>query len=161
MTTEPVTTEPVTTNPVTAGPAATTIPLRVLLAKVGLDGHDRGVRVIARMLRDAGLEVVYLGRRQTPEQVARAAEAEDVDVVGLSVLSGTHSAVVKDVMAALAARDLDVTVVLGGTVLRREIAELRTMGVDAVFPVGTRLDEIQNYFSELTVQKTTARRTNA
>ncbi|HZQ26065.1 MAG TPA: cobalamin-dependent protein [Acidimicrobiales bacterium] len=140
----------------TADAPTTTLPLRVLLAKVGLDGHDRGVKVVARMLRDAGFEVVYLGRRQTPEQVARAAEAEDVDVVGLSVLSGTHTAVAREVVAALAAYDLDVTVVLGGTVLRREIDELRTVGIDAVFPVGTRLEEIQAYFSELTARRTDA-----
>jgi methylmalonyl-CoA mutase C-terminal domain/subunit len=124
-------------------------PLRVLLAKVGLDGHDRGVRVIARMLRDAGYEVIYLGRRQSPEQVASVAEAEDVDVVGLSVLSGTHHTVVAEVAAALSARHLDVTLVLGGTVLRREIEDLRTMGIDAVFPVGTPLAEIQGYFERL------------
>jgi methylmalonyl-CoA mutase C-terminal domain/subunit len=126
-----------------------TPPLRVLLAKVGMDGHDRGVKVIARALRDAGFEVIYLGRRQTPESVARAAAQEDVDVVGLSILSGTQHSVAGSVIAALKTADTDVPVVIGGTILRREIPELEAAGVAAVFPVGTKLALIENWFREL------------
>lgn len=121
--------------------------LRVVLAKVGMDGHDRGVKVIARMLRDAGHEVVYLGRRHTPDSVARTAAEEDADVVGLSVLSGTHRTVAPEVVAALRAEDVDVPVVMGGTILRREIPGLEAAGISAVFPVGTPLKEIETWFA--------------
>ena len=123
--------------------------LRVVLGKTGLDGHDRGVKVIARMLRDAGHEVIYLGRRQTAAEIARAARDEDADVVGISILSGTHHAVAADVLAELRAAGVDVPVVLGGTILRREIPDLRELGVHAVFPVGTRLEEIQRWFDDI------------
>lgn len=121
--------------------------LRVLVAKVGLDGHDRGARVIARLLRDMGHEVIYLGRRQTPDTVARTALDEDVDVVGLSVLSGTHVDAAASMLDAMRREGVDAPLVLGGTILRREIPLLLSMGVDAVFPVGTPLEEIRAYFS--------------
>lgn len=129
------------------------VSLRVLLAKIGMDGHDRGVKVIARMLRDAGHEVIYLGRRQTPEGVARTAAQEDVDVVGLSVLSGTQHSVAADVMAALKAADVFVPVVMGGTILRREIPDLTEAGIAAIFPVGTKLDDIQRWFAGIAEEK--------
>jgi methylmalonyl-CoA mutase C-terminal domain/subunit len=125
------------------------VSLRILLAKIGMDGHDRGVKVIARMLRDAGHEVIYLGRRQTPEGVARTAAQEDVDVVGLSVLSGTQHSVAADVVAALKDADVLVPVVMGGTILRREIPDLRAAGIAAIFPVGTKLDEIERWFADI------------
>lgn len=124
-------------------------PLRVLVAKVGLDGHDRGARVISRLLRDMGHEVIYLGRRQTPETIARVALDEDVQVVGLSVLSGTHVDSAARVLDAMRNEGVNAPLVLGGTVLRREVPLLLSMGVDAVFPVGTRLEEIQAYFSSV------------
>lgn len=123
--------------------------LRILVAKVGLDGHDRGARVVARLLRDMGHEVIYLGRRQSPESVARTAQDEDVDVVGLSVLSGTHADAATAVLDALRREGVDAPLVLGGTILRREIPALQAMGVDAVFPVGTPLEEIRAYFSSV------------
>ena len=125
---------------------------RVLVAKVGLDGHDRGAKVIARALRDAGHEVIYLGRRQSAAAVARAARDEDVDVVGLSVLSGTHHDDVRDLVTALRAEGVAPRLVVGGTILRREIAALQDAGVDAVFPVGTRIEAVQAYFGELAGQ---------
>lgn len=123
--------------------------LRVLLAKVGMDGHDRGIKVIARMLRDAGHDVVYLGRRQTPDGIARTAAQEDVDVVGLSVLSGTQHALAADVIGALRSEQVDVPVVMGGTILRREIPALEAAGIAAVFPVGTRLEVVERWFAEV------------
>lgn len=126
--------------------------LRVLLAKTGFDGHDRGVKVIARLLRDSGHVVVYLGRRQMPAAIARAALEEDVDVVGLSVLSGTHAAIAVELVGALREHGVDAAVVLGGTILRREIPALLDSGVDAVFPVGTKLSEIERYFAAKAAQ---------
>lgn len=122
---------------------------RVLLAKIGLDGHDRGVRVIARMLRDAGHEVIYVGRRQSPEAVAQVAVDEDVDVIGVSILAGTHMKIASQLVAAARSAGTDASIVIGGTVLRREIPDLLAVGVDAVFPVGTKLEEIQRYFDEI------------
>lgn len=125
---------------------------RVLVAKVGLDGHDRGAKVIARVLRDAGHEVIYLGRRQTAESVARAACDEDVDVVGLSVLSGTHHDNVRALTAALQAEQVSPRLVVGGTILRREIPDLRAAGVDAVFPVGTTIEAVREYFDRVAAE---------
>ena len=113
-------------------------PLRVLIAKPGLDGHDRGAKVVARALRDAGMEVIYTGLRQTPEQIAAAAVQEDVDVVGLSILSGAHNVLVPEVIAALARRGAEgVSVVVGGIIPDRDIASLTAAGVKAIFPPGT------------------------
>jgi methylmalonyl-CoA mutase, C-terminal domain len=120
--------------------------LRVLLGKTGLDGHDRGVLVIGRMLRDAGHEVIYLGRRRSTTEIARAARDEDVDVVGLSVLSGTHNEVSAQLLADLRDLGVDVPVVIGGTILHREIPALQEIGVAAVFPVATPLEDIREWF---------------
>jgi methylmalonyl-CoA mutase C-terminal domain/subunit len=108
----------------------------VLVAKVGLDGHDRGVKVVARMLRDAGFEVVYLGLRQTPASVADAAAQEDVDVVGLSMHSGGHLTLAPAVVEALRARGLDTPVVVGGIVPARDVPVLQDAGVVAVLAPG-------------------------
>ncbi|MGA3027362.1 MAG: cobalamin B12-binding domain-containing protein [Bryobacteraceae bacterium] len=117
--------------------------IRVLVAKAGLDGHDRGVKVIARALRDAGMEVVYTGLRQTPEMIVNAALQEDVQVIGLSILSGAHRAIVPRVMELLREKRMDdVLVVVGGTIPDADAAELRGNGVAAVFQPGSSLDAI-------------------
>jgi len=117
--------------------------IRVLVAKAGLDGHDRGVKVIARALRDAGMEVVYTGLRQTPEMIVNAALQEDVQVIGLSILSGAHRAIVPRVMELLREKRMDdVLVVVGGTSPDADAAELRKNGVAAVFQPGSSLDAI-------------------
>ncbi|WP_344252273.1 cobalamin-dependent protein [Terrabacter carboxydivorans] len=109
----------------------------MLLAKVGLDGHDRGVKVVARTLRDAGFEVIYLGLRNSPAAIARAAISEDVSVVGLSFLSGSHLALTREVVDALAESGDDIAVVVGGTIAQRDVEQLREAGADAVLGVGT------------------------
>ena len=112
--------------------------VKVLLAKIGLDGHDRGVKVIARALRDAGMEVVYMGMRVTPEQVAAAALQEDVDVVGISILSGAHMRLIPRLANALRDQDQgDVALLVGGTIPDKDVQPLLDSGVAAVFPVGT------------------------
>ena len=120
---------------------------RVLIAKPGLDGHDRGAKVIARALRDAGFEVIYTGLRQTPEMVAEAALQEDVDAVGLSILSGAHMVLVPKVIALL--RDqgqTDVPVLLGGIIPDHDIPALREIGVASVFGPGTDTEAVINAF---------------
>jgi methylmalonyl-CoA mutase, C-terminal domain len=116
-------------------------PIRVLVAKPGLDGHDRGAKVIARALRDAGMEVIYTGLRQTPEMIVNAAIQEDVDCIGLSILSGAHNGIVARIMALLreSAAD-DVLVVLGGTIPAEDLPGLKAQGVAAIFGPGTPLD---------------------
>ncbi len=117
--------------------------IRVLIAKPGLDGHDRGAKVIARALRDAGMEVIYTGLRQTPEMIAEAALQEDVQVVGLSILSGAHMALVPRVIELLRAQDMgDVVVLVGGIVPDDDVPKLRAAGVSAVFGPGTNTDAI-------------------
>jgi methylmalonyl-CoA mutase, C-terminal domain len=116
-------------------------PIRVLVAKPGLDGHDRGAKIIARALRDAGMEVIYTGLRQTPEMIANAAIEEDVDCVGLSILSGAHNVIVPRITALLKERGAqDVLLVLGGTIPEQDIPFLKSQGVSAVFGPGTPLD---------------------
>lgn len=115
---------------------------RVLLAKVGLDGHDRGVKVVARILTDAGYDVIYLGLRNTPASVARAAVDEDVAVVGLSMLSGAHRALVPDVIGALRAEGSTAAVVVGGIVPEADVDELRAAGAAAVLAPGASAAEI-------------------
>ena len=122
---------------------------RVLVAKVGLDGHDRGIKVVARILRDAGLEVVYTGLFQTPEMVAAAAIQEDVDVVGLSMLSGAHLTLAPLVVAALRARGADIPVVVGGIVPGHDIDDLTAAGIAAVFGPGASAEEIVEAISSL------------
>jgi len=121
-------------------------PIRVLVAKPGLDGHDRGAQVIARALRDAGMEVIYTGLRQTPEMIVNAALQEDVQVIGLSILSGAHNAIVPRVMELLREKDMmDVKVVVGGIVPDEDAAELKKMGVAEVFQPGASLDSIVKF----------------
>jgi methylmalonyl-CoA mutase C-terminal domain/subunit len=116
-------------------------PIRVLVAKPGLDGHDRGAKVIARALRDAGMGVIYTGLRQTPEMIVNAALQEDVDCVGLSILSGAHNAIVPRVTTLLKERGAsDVLVVVGGTIPEQDVAFLKQQGVAAIFGPGTSLD---------------------
>jgi methylmalonyl-CoA mutase, C-terminal domain len=123
-----------------------TTPIRVLVAKPGLDGHDRGAKVIARALRDAGMEVIYTGLRQTPEMIVNAAVQEDVDCIGLSILSGAHNAIVPRVTALLKERGADdVLVVLGGTIPQQDLEFLKSQGVAAVFGPGTPLEETINF----------------
>ena len=115
-----------------------TTPIRVLVAKPGLDGHDRGAKVIARALRDAGMEVIYTGLRQTPEMIVNAAIQEDVDCVGLSILSGAHNAIVPRITTMLKEQGAgDILVVLGGTIPEQDIASLKEQGVAAIFGPGT------------------------
>ncbi len=117
--------------------------IRVLIAKPGLDGHDRGAKVVARALRDAGMEVIYTGLRQTPEMIAEAALQEDVDVVGLSILSGAHMTLLPRVIELLRESGMDdVAVVVGGIIPQADIPALSKMGVDAVLGPGTPLQEI-------------------
>jgi methylmalonyl-CoA mutase C-terminal domain/subunit len=116
-------------------------PIRVLVGKPGLDGHDRGAKVIARALRDAGMEVIYTGLRQTPEMIVNAALQEDVDCIGLSILSGAHNVIVPRIMALLKKRDAaDILVVVGGTIPEQDIEALKAAGVAAIFGPGTTLD---------------------
>jgi methylmalonyl-CoA mutase C-terminal domain/subunit len=117
--------------------------IRVLIAKPGLDGHDRGAKVIARALRDAGMEVIYTGLRQTPEMIAEAALQEDVDVVGLSILSGAHLALVPRIRQLLNENGMtDVSLLVGGIIPDEDIPQLRQMGVSAVFGPGTSTEDI-------------------
>ena len=121
-------------------------PIRVLVAKPGLDGHDRGAKVIARALRDAGMEVIYTGLRQTPEMIVNAALQEDVQVIGLSILSGAHNAIVPRVMELLREKDMaEVKVVVGGIIPDEDAESLKQQGVAAVFQPGTSLDSIVSF----------------
>lgn len=120
--------------------------IRVLVAKPGLDGHDRGAKVIARALRDAGFEVIYTGLHQTPEMVVNAAVEEDVQVVGLSILSGAHNALVPEIIAGLKREGLtDTLIVVGGIIPDDDIPLLKKEGVHMVFTPGTSLDDVVTY----------------
>jgi len=121
-------------------------PIRVLVAKPGLDGHDRGAKVIARALRDAGMEVIYTGLRQTPEMIVNAALQEDVKVIGLSILSGAHNAIVPRVMELLREKEMtDVIVIVGGIIPDEDAEALKKLGVAAVFQPGASLDAIVEF----------------
>ena len=126
------------------------LPIKVVVAKIGLDGHDRGIKIIARSLRDEGMEVVYLGMRLTAEQVAAAAVEEDADVVGISLLSGAHLRLIPKLVDALKAQELHgrVLLVAGGTIPDKDVEPLRQMGVDGVFPVGTPMAEIADFIKQ-------------
>lgn len=126
-------------------------PIRVLVAKPGLDGHDRGAKVIARALRDAGMEVIYTGLRQTPEMIVHAALQEDVQVIGLSILSGAHNAIVPRLMQLLREHEMsDVRVVVGGIIPDADAVTLKQQGVAAVFQPGSSLDEIVEFIRSST-----------
>jgi methylmalonyl-CoA mutase C-terminal domain/subunit len=122
--------------------------LRVVIAKPGLDGHDRGAKVIARALRDAGMEVIYTGLRQTPEMIASAALQEDADVIGLSILSGAHNHIAPRLMELLKAKGLDdVLVVIGGIIPDIDIPKLKDIGVKGIFLPGTPMQEIIDFIN--------------
>lgn len=128
--------------------------IRVLVAKPGLDGHDRGAKVIARALRDAGMEVIYTGLRQTPEMIVSAALQEDVDVIGLSILSGAHKALVPRLAQLLKDKQMeDVLVLLGGIIPDADIPEMKQQGVAAVFQPGASLDEIVKFIQEKAIHR--------
>jgi methylmalonyl-CoA mutase C-terminal domain/subunit len=115
-------------------------PIRVLVAKPGLDGHDRGAKIIARALRDAGMEVIYTGLRQTPEMIVSAAIQEDVDCIGLSILSGAHNAIIPRIQSLLKAQHAeDILIILGGTIPDEDAARMKESGVAAIFGPGTPL----------------------
>lgn len=123
--------------------------IRVLVAKPGLDGHDRGAKVVARALRDAGFEVIYTGLRQTPEQIAETALQEDVDVVGLSILSGAHMRLFPEIMKLLKEKGMDdVLVIAGGIIPEDDVKPLKKLGIKAIFGPGTPTSEIVEYIRE-------------
>ncbi len=128
---------------------ATECRIRVLVAKPGMDGHDRGVKVIARALRDAGMEVIYTGLRQTPEKIVNASLQEDVDVIGLSILSGAHTAIVPRVMELLKQNEMtDVMVLIGGIIPDQDVGSLKEHGVAAVFQPGTPMEDIVRFIRQ-------------
>jgi len=129
--------------------------IRVLIAKPGLDGHDRGAKIIARALRDAGMEVIYTGLRQTPEMIASAAAQEDVDVIGLSILSGAHNTLAPRLMDLLKEKGMgDVTVLLGGTIPAADIPALKQAGIAEIFLPGTSTQDIVAFVRNHAARKT-------
>ena len=127
--------------------------LRVLVAKAGLDGHDRGAKVVARVLRDAGMEVIYTGLHQTPEQIVNTAIQEDVNAIGLSILSGAHMGISKRVLEKLEEKEAqDIVLVVGGTIIDRDIDKLKALGVTDVFPMGTDIDRIVSSLTNLILE---------
>ena len=132
-----------------AAPVPNRAPIRVLVAKPGLDGHDRGAKIIARALRDAGMEVIYTGLRQTPEAIVHAAIQEDVDCIGLSILSGAHTVLVPRITALLREQHAeDILLVLGGTIPDQDIPAMQESGVSAIFGPGTPLDTTVQFIRE-------------
>lgn len=124
-------------------------PIRILVAKVGLDGHDRGAKVIASFLRDAGMEVIYTGLRQTPEMVVNAALQEDVDVIGISILSGAHMTVFPKILKLLKEKEMDDVLLTGGGIIPdTDLKKLKEMGVGELFPPGTDTNKIVNYIRD-------------
>jgi methylmalonyl-CoA mutase C-terminal domain/subunit len=124
-------------------------PIRVLIAKPGLDGHDRGAKVIARALRDAGMEVIYSGLRQTPEQISAAAVQEDVDVVGLSILSGAHNVLFPEIMRLLKERGgEDILVIAGGIIPDKDISALKALGIREIFLPGTPTQALVDFIQK-------------
>jgi methylmalonyl-CoA mutase C-terminal domain/subunit len=124
-------------------------PIRVLVAKVGLDGHDRGARIIATSLRDAGMEVIYTGLRQTPEMVVNTALQEDVDAIGISILSGAHMTVFPKIINLVKEKGMDDVLITGGGIIPQEdMAALKEIGVGELFPPGTTMASIVNYITE-------------
>ncbi|HVC00065.1 MAG TPA: cobalamin B12-binding domain-containing protein [Candidatus Dormibacteraeota bacterium] len=130
--------------------------IRVLIAKPGLDGHDRGAKVIARALRDAGMEVIYTGLRQTPEMIASAAAQEDVDVIGLSILSGAHNVLCAELARLLRAKGMDdVPIVIGGIIPDSDIPGLRELGIAGVFLPGTSTQQVVDFVRRLAQNRQT------
>jgi methylmalonyl-CoA mutase, C-terminal domain len=128
--------------------------IRVLIAKPGLDGHDRGAKVIARALRDAGMEVIYTGLRQTPEMIASAAAQEDVDVIGLSILSGAHNVLCAELVRLLQAKGIDdVPIVIGGIIPEADIPGLQKIGIASVFLPGTSTQQVVDAVRRLADQR--------
>lgn len=132
--------------------------IRVLIAKPGLDGHDRGAKVIARTLRDAGMEVIYTGLRQTPEMIVEAALQEDVDVIGLSILSGAHMALAPRIIELLRQNNMeDVKVVIGGIVPEEDVQPLRDIGISGVFGPGSNMEQIVVFIRGLVAARTSGK----
>ena len=128
--------------------------IRVLIAKPGLDGHDRGAQVIARALRDAGMEVIYTGLRQTPEMIAAAAAQEDVDVIGLSILSGAHNTICPRLVELLREKGMtDIPILIGGIIPEADIAVLKKSGIAEVFLPGTSTQDIVDFIHKMQAQK--------
>ncbi|MUN29317.1 cobalamin B12-binding domain-containing protein [Sulfuracidifex metallicus] len=128
--------------------------IKVIVAKLGLDGHDRGAKVIARALKDAGMEVVYTGLRQTPEQIVKAAIQEDADVIGISILSGAHLELIPHITKLMKENHIDdVVLVVGGVIPPQDIQTLKNMGVDHVFIPGSNLKEISEFIKEAVAKK--------
>ena len=120
--------------------------IRILIAKPGLDGHDRGVKIIAQLLRDAGMEVIYTGLHQTVEQIIETAIQEDVNVIGLSILSGAHYPITERLMKRLKESDMnDIVIIVGGNIPKQDINELQELGVRGVFPTGSKFEDIINF----------------
>ncbi len=129
-------------------------PIRVVVAKAGLDGHDRGAKVVARALRDAGMEVIYTGVHQTPEQVVETALQEDVDAIGISLLSGAHNYIFPRVAELMREKGMDDVLLFGGGIIpEADVAGLRRAGVERVFPPGASLEEIVRYLTGAVAQK--------
>ena len=128
-------------------------PIRVLIAKPGLDGHDRGARVVSLALRQAGFEVIYTGLHQSVEQIVEAALQEDVEVIGLSILSGAHHPIVSRLMARLASIGLLPVVLVGGNIPAQDVEPLRTLGVDEVFPTGSSFEAIAAFIRQRHAQR--------
>ncbi len=129
-------------------------PIRVLIAKPGLDGHDVGAKVVVQRLRNAGMEVLYSGLRQSTEKIISAAVQEDVDVIGLSILSGSHLELTQELMAQMREKEItDVLVLVGGIIPREDIPLLQAQGVDGIFPVHSPLEEIEKFIREQVPRK--------
>ncbi|HPJ13097.1 MAG TPA: cobalamin B12-binding domain-containing protein [Caldisericia bacterium] len=130
-------------------------PIRVLIAKPGLDGHDRGAKIIARALKDAGMEVIYTGIKQTPESIARTALQEDIDVLGLSILSGAHNHLFPEIMKHLHQHKLDhILVIAGGIIPKDDIPFLQEIGIKAIYPPGSSLEDIVSFIRTNVPQST-------
>jgi methylmalonyl-CoA mutase C-terminal domain/subunit len=123
--------------------------IRILIAKPGLDGHDRGVKVIVQLLRDAGMEVIYTGLHQTVEQILETAIQEDVNVIGLSILSGAHYPITERLMKSLKQLDMnDIIIIVGGNIPKRDINDLQALGVRGIFPTGSKFEYIINFIKK-------------
>lgn len=130
-------------------------PIRVLIAKPGLDGHDRGAKIIARALKDAGMEVIYTGIKQTPESIGRTALQEDIDVLGLSILSGAHNHLFPEIMKHLRQHKLDhILVIAGGIIPKDDIPFLQEIGIKAIYPPGSSLEDIVSFIRTNVPQST-------